>query len=102
MKHTPGPWKIDTSYATMLVIGSEGGVSVAEVDCAMSTMDFETRIDPIDEEQANASLIAAAPELLAALIDLEDACTSSPAATIHDATCRVKARELIAKMKGEL
>jgi len=39
-------------------------------------------------------------DLLKALIDLEDACTSSPASTIHDAPCRVKARELIAKMKG--
>jgi len=39
-------------------------------------------------------------ELLGALTDLEDACTSSPAATIHDAPCRVKAREVIAKMKG--
>jgi len=40
-------------------------------------------------------------ELLQALVDLEDACTSSQVATIHDAPCRVKARELIAKMKGE-
>jgi len=40
-------------------------------------------------------------ELLKALADLEDACTSSQVATIHDAPCRVKARELIAKAKGE-
>lgn len=39
-------------------------------------------------------------EILEALADLEEACTSSPAATIHDAPCRVKARELIAKTKG--
>jgi len=37
-------------------------------------------------------------ELRKALTDLEEACTSSSVATIHDAPCRERARELIAKM----
>jgi len=100
MKHTPGPWKIDTSYATMLVIGSEGGVSIAEVDCAMSMMDFETRIDPIEEEQANANLIAAAPELLniaERLLTYYEPSETRPEAIFKLDT----AREVIAKAKGE-
>jgi transcriptional regulator of NAD metabolism len=40
-------------------------------------------------------------ELLEILEELEEACNSSSLATIYDAPCRVRARELISKIKGE-
>lgn len=40
-------------------------------------------------------------ELLEALAELEEACNSSQVATIYDASCRVRARELIEKIRGE-
>lgn len=57
--HTPGPWAVlndgDDEYAP--VVGIEGGKRIADV--------YQCRTD--SEATANARLIAAAPELLAAL-----------------------------------
>jgi hypothetical protein len=62
-KHTPGPWKVTTQYCNPLGqpsfqwehVQSEKGVCVANPNHA------------VQEWKANARLIAAAPELLAAL-----------------------------------
>jgi hypothetical protein len=54
VKHTPGPWKVDAPY--ILEIQSSDGQHVATV-----------RHTPDWLEAANAHLIAAAPDLLAAL-----------------------------------
>ena len=59
-KHTPGPWEVDQIDQSTIQIKA-AGVIVAEV-CSGSTF---TRLS--DEQQANARLIAAAPELLASL-----------------------------------
>ena len=56
---TPGPWNIGKSYTDEIAIRERQGGCVA-VACAMP------------EEESNARLIAAAPELLAALIRLRD------------------------------
>ncbi len=58
--HTPGPWKIDTLGSHIWIL-SETGDYLAEV----ITSDEEGRCRPEDAE-ANARLMAAAPELLAA------------------------------------
>lgn len=59
-KHTPGPWRTFNGTDVFPDDGDrEGERQIA--DCAMS------HAMPIDEEQANARLIAAAPELLEAL-----------------------------------
>jgi hypothetical protein len=67
MNHTPGPWKIDESYATMLMIASSDGVPIAEIQCGMLIEFGAVVIDPDKEELANADLIAAAPEMYSAL-----------------------------------
>jgi hypothetical protein len=59
--HTPGPWE-----TSVLSDGSEWGA------CAAGGGDMIAWVEPTadpDEEQANAHLIAAAPELLAALVE---------------------------------
>lgn len=63
MKHTPGPWKLC----------ARGDYSDFDGDSAVITGDGDTRRlavvhhDDTAEHQANAQLIAAAPELLASL-----------------------------------
>ena len=60
-KHTPAPWTIDGLVTKDLDVISPDG-RIAMIDC-----------DDIDTEtlEANARLIAAAPELLEALIECE-------------------------------
>ncbi len=58
MTHTPSPWVYDDDTAT---VSSERGVSVAGID--IENLDYE----------ANACLIAAAPDLYQALYDLTNA-----------------------------
>lgn len=56
MSHTPGPWK--TEGWKGLIVNSKVGTIVA--------MPGASNRAPLEEHQANARLIAAAPELLAA------------------------------------
>jgi hypothetical protein len=59
-KHTPGPWVADDGYsATHLRIRSEDWGTIADVNDPYNAM-------PDGELEANARLIAAAPELLEA------------------------------------
>lgn len=69
-KHTPGPWKFDTwHYATeaprqeLIVAGEEFRLAVLECDFVGDN----PYTVPKEQAEANARLIAAAPELLAAL-----------------------------------
>ena len=55
-KHTPGPWSIWPDTNSRLQVGPSTNYSVAEM-C----------ITPLDGQEANARLIAAAPDLLSAL-----------------------------------
>ena len=57
VKHTPGPWKVNTAYDVRTIYPkSQGyGVTIARIH------------NHFVEPEANAKLIAAAPELLAAL-----------------------------------
>ena len=56
MKHTPGPWKIGTKYKTDIYGDGLGGKLIARVG--------------MSPDNADARLIAAAPELLAALQEI--------------------------------
>jgi hypothetical protein len=58
MKHTPGPWKIHT-FAQLNIVSANTGLLVAS--CA------DGWTGQGNEREANAALIAAAPDLLAAL-----------------------------------
>lgn len=54
MSHTPAPWKIDAAHSTRVLLINDGkGYAIGEI--------VDTR------NPANAKLIAAAPDLLAAL-----------------------------------
>jgi len=63
-KHTPGPWVIDRSLRTAVNAGPK---HVAMVNFYNSISETE-RIDA-EENEANAHLISAAPDLLSALKD---------------------------------
>ncbi len=65
MKHTPVPWMINewTQPDTSISIGAVGTPLI----CRVMLRDVS-----INEQQANANLIAAAPRLLAALIKVLD------------------------------
>ncbi len=91
-KHTPGPWAVfrRDGYSTYIHAINEGGeintFQVASCHSATSRKYFPTR----GEAEANARLIAAAPDLLEALkeLTLERGMTD-------------KARAAIAKAKGQ-
>lgn len=64
--HTPSPWRTDPESEHQWVLGADGG-QVA--DCAIFlSPEFGQRTDAIN--QANARLIAAAPELYEAVAEL--------------------------------
>lgn len=98
MSHTPGPWRLippEEGHHTPLVQrGTEGGFSVLGVSR--------------DRELADARLIAAAPDLLAALIEAEfivksaatkEKITNSLDGTARHAYANIKAA--IKKARGE-
>lgn len=62
MKHTPGPWRIEdvTSQGTMIYRRIVGGNGTAKKHVGFAGA---YRMNPASEAQANARLIAAAPEL---------------------------------------
>lgn len=65
IKHTPGPWSINNwpQPDSSIAIGATGTPLIARV---------QLRDVSINEHNANARLIAAAPELLEALSELAD------------------------------
>jgi hypothetical protein len=67
--HTPGPWKIEDGEPNsqiVYIVESDGESTIGEIDLSG---------DGIDEEigQANARLIASAPDMLEALRAAQDA-----------------------------
>lgn len=95
---TPGPWiahKYPTKRGYGFVIQSEEhrGISIASLSPGIST----DRIEPIAE--ANARLIAAAPDLLAALEELLESQRGDW--PLRQAEAKQQARAAIAKAKGE-
>ena len=97
-KHTLGPWKASEGYPSdiwhvdMPSRGYSVVVSRAEDDWDMA----------IDEVQANAQLIAAAPELLAALEAMLDPTHRCGEDCVMSEPCPIgeQARAAIAKAKG--
>lgn len=85
-KHTPGPWKLKNEGT---IVDADGGL--------IATTGY--RVTAIDDQDApNARLIAAAPDLLAALEGLirhEVNISGAARAYVHDA------RVAVAKAKGE-
>lgn len=99
--HTPGPWRFgNASEDQRLVLGEDGGyvcnVQIYQTPRYMGQLD-----EP--EREANALLIAAAPDLLEALQKLVDCCDDSDGAqygTLGTSFVRSIATAAIAKATG--
>jgi hypothetical protein len=92
-KHTPGPWRVVSFTARGSDDGCYVGISSEHHSCLAEVVIRMKDEPPSLELLANAHLIAAAPDLLAALramLDDDD----------HDAA-KVKARAAIAAATGE-
>lgn len=87
-KHTPGPWRVDPSMS--LCIDSPSG-NVGLMNLAR----------PKAESEANARIVAAAPDLLEALIELATEERRDDDDPVLEAA-RAKARAAIAKAEGRL
>ena len=111
MKHTPGPWHVGNEQDYQVdryvkraewarIRGTDGGL-VAKVESVHPT--GKRQSTDFDVEHANANLIAAAPELLAACRDalfvLENI-TSLDFSNGGDAKVRKIIRDAIAKAEG--
>lgn len=93
IKHTPGPWHIASGGA---VIGRECAVAVVNTYTALQKLTDA-------EREANACLIAAAPELLAALewiIEAADDSDNMKATDLVECIPWESIRAAIAKAKG--
>lgn len=98
-KHTPGPWivdrdKDDTEILGPKLRGERPRIATVDVDFFYA---FTGVIAATDECMANASLIAAAPDLLAAL---EDIVLKAEVTGLDDRRMG-RARAAIAKARGE-
>jgi hypothetical protein len=76
--HTPGPWRIDVNGSEDWSVDYDGPSSTYMTICGARPQPVCFAVEPSaygnDEEvEANARLIAAAPDLLAALISARDA-----------------------------
>ncbi len=95
-KHTPGPWVVDEANTNLVARLVNG---VYEYVCEVEPSSFSTREYSQDQEEADARLIAAAPELLAALkrMVLDGNCRDAN----YRALANDQARAAIAKATGE-
>jgi len=96
--HTPGPWEVDTICNTDMVYAANG-LRVATTYCEGQDEDM-----PWEEVEANARLVAAAPDLLAGL-EAAEAIISGLMAEFdedeNDVPSIIGIRAAIAKAKGE-
>jgi hypothetical protein len=95
-KHTPGPWEYLATNANTLndytrTIFATVGECVAHVE----TNDDDGK--PTEKGEANARLIAAAPELLEALEAVLRFDANMPGEYKHDVTLAIKVRKAISK-----
>ncbi len=68
-KHTPGPWRVNEDYASVLANGELGLIASCAPQASRLTSEGGGPVLP--EQLANARLISAAPELLEALRGLD-------------------------------
>ena len=107
-KHTPGPWLVEPSYHSG-PLGGEGFAIGAvfqwpEGENAFVGLAFTPAIGvgPYgSDHEANACLIAAAPDLLAALKAMMDGAYGNPAFPDENALVEEEAAKAIAKAEGK-
>lgn len=88
--HTPGPWVIGKQDHDVMTVDTANGTAICDV-----YVDSDDRRPP-----ANANLIAAAPDLLAALETLERMVSKMRYTLDDDDPALEPARAAIAKAKG--
>ena len=89
-KHTPGPWRV--SYTNFSEVQADNGALIAKCD----------KLNGLVNLQANARLIAAAPELLQELKNIANAKTAEwDDPTDFEAWAKSRARAAIAKATGK-
>ena len=66
IKHTPGPWALEPKNDHINIFAKADGFPVAMVELSNPTVNDYNRLE---EDKANATLIAAAPDLLLAAKD---------------------------------
>ena len=108
-KHTPGPWRVvnyQDKHDVPRVVSDKGGIAVLCINRYLGAA------GPSKQEQINAALIAAAPELLEALKEIAELNTMYPpnyntmteaqkCEWTHYGKFAVIARAAIAKATGE-
>jgi hypothetical protein len=96
-EHTPGPWKVN--YDGTILTEDKTGPCSHEIIAQMPVWFGTAQKGHVTQDHlaANARLIAAAPELLAAL---EFMVRVGPSGIIGQQTARERAIEAIAKAKG--
>ena len=96
MKHTPGPWEVHSN------IGKKGelGIVAESAPCVIAHGMSEKHWPEI--AQANAALIAAAPEMLEALKTLADYVFREESKQNICSSAWMDARKAIAKAEGRL
>ena len=73
IKHTPAPWRVGTLPT------NAGGIAIVNDDTRIAVVDMQKEVgkkrayaETCVERDANAALIAAAPEMLSVLLDIMD------------------------------
>ena len=94
-KHTPGPWVWDEYYTGL--DGANGQSVLIYIDYEGMSIHGKT----VAQSEANARLIAAAPELLEACIGLLQVQDGIPMTGLEATRKAVNARAAIAKAKGK-
>lgn len=96
-KFTKGPWSAESPYSTMFMIVDGQQQAIAEIQCGT---DEHSDYVADEKEQANAHLIAAAPELYAALCDTMLILEAN--GVRFGESAQAKARKALAKARGEI
>ena len=93
-QYTPGPWAVEENSSPPLIWGNDYEKPIAEVELHRSYADYKD-----GEVQANARLIAAAPDLLDACYQLIYALMYDDEEELNNGM--ISARDAITKATGE-
>ena len=98
--HTPGPWTVEIQFKTLtnVTTGEETRLPFFEVGSDLRRL---ADVNSGMNDEANAQLIASAPEMLAALEMLLNSMLSAQENQRLSVSELVKVRELILKARGE-
>ena len=97
-RHTPGPWSHHRTFNGDHFISAEGRRGRIELATVYAEAEYQPKL-PLE---ANARLIAAAPELLAALKELVERCDGPEGVRPDGSNIQtIRAHAAIAKAEGE-